>query len=339
MTKIKQRTAKTIKSVNIHQAKIKKKLKTSHSKSKNKIKSNKKNLKSTELTSSKASTQAYSDISGTTTPSIKSKEDFLQYYQSEEKKTLQVYGREMLKYGESLEQKEPIPFDFLKKHTIPFEIRASMIQYISELLNKVKTEDQTFFLTVYIIDSYLSKTTNIVNEKEFFFISFTCLYIASKMESLRPFTIADVISLCHTTVGLDYTENEVFIKEKEIINTLQFNLMCFSSYDFMKTFICDFKANNAERIEMMKAEKAIELLETKCTEILKVSSMQVHFYQYDRELIAIAALIVSFDLLSTEKKFTKSIAYFLHFFINSLIKLSEDSKETIIQIYTELKEG
>ena len=173
MTKIKQRATKTIKSVNIHQAKIKKKLKTTHSKSKNQIKSNKKNLKSTELTSSKASTQAYSDISGTTTPSIKSKEDFLQYYQSEEKKTLQVYGREMLKYGESLEQKEPIPFDFLKKHTIPFEIRASMIQYISDLLNKVKTEDQTFFLTVYIIDSYLSKTTNIVNEKEFFFISFT----------------------------------------------------------------------------------------------------------------------------------------------------------------------
>ena len=152
MTKVKQRTTKTIKYDNIQQTKIKKKLKSSHSKSKHPSKPNKKNLKLQKLTSSKASTQAYSDISGTTTPSITSKEDFLQYYQSEEKNTLQVYGRDMLKYGESLDQNEPIPIDFLDKHTISLETRASMIQYISDLLIKVQIEDETFFLTVFIIN-------------------------------------------------------------------------------------------------------------------------------------------------------------------------------------------
>ena len=338
MTKVKQRAVKVIKCDNIQHSKFKKKLKSSNLKSKQQIKANKKNLKAKTLTSSKASTQAYSDISGTTTPSIKSKEDFLQYYQSEDKKTLQVYGHDILKYGESLEQKESIPFDFLHKHTFSIELRVNVLQYISDLLIKVKVEDHTFFLTVFVLDSYLNKTNESVNDNDFYLVAFTSLYVASKMESLQPFTIADVINLCQATVGHEYTESEVFEKEKEIINSLNFNLLCFSSYDFMKTFMCDFKVNNAERIEKMKAEKYIDLLETKCTEILKVLAMRVQFYQYSSSLISIAALIVAFDILKSQQKLTEEILHCLYTYINSLINLSGDSKDTIIKIYTEINE-
>lgn len=338
MTKVKQRAAKVIKCDNIQHSKFKKKLKSSNLKSKQQTKANKKNLKAKTLTSSKASTQAYSDISGTTTPSIKSKEDFLQYYQSEDKKTLQVYGHDILKYGESLEQKESIPFDFLHKHTFSIELRVNVLQYISDLLIKVKVEDHTFFLTVFVLDSYLNKTNESVNDNDFYLVAFTSLYVASKMESLQPFTIADVINLCQATVGHEYTESEVFEKEKEIINSLNFNLLCFSSYDFMKTFMCDFKVNNAERIEKMKAEKYIDLLETKCTEILKVLAMRVQFYQYSSSLISIAALIVAFDILKSQQKLTEEILHCLYTYINSLINLSGDSKDTIIKIYTEINE-
>ena len=158
------------------------------------------------------------------------------------------------------------------------------------------------------------------------------------MESLQPFTIADVINLCQATVGHEYTESEVFEKEKEIINSLNFNLLCFSSYNFMKTFMCDFKVNNAERIEKMKAEKYIDLLETKCTEILKVLAMRVQFYQYSSSLISIAALIVAFDILKSQQKLTEEILHCLYTYINSLINLSGDSKDTIIKIYTEINE-
>ena len=338
MTKVKQRASKVIKCDTIQTSKFKKKLKSSNLKSKQQTKANKKNLKAKTLTSSKASTQAYSDISGTTTPSIKSKEDFLQYYQSEDKKTLQVYGHDILKYGESLEQKESIPFDFLHKHTFSIELRVNVLQYISDLLIKVKVEDHTFFLTVFVLDSYLNKTNESVNDNDFYLVAFTSLYVASKMESLQPFTIADVINLCQATVGHEYTESEVFEKEKEIINSLNFNLLCFSSYDFMKTFMCDFKVNNAERIEKMKAEKYIDLLETKCTEILKVLAMRVQFYQYSSSLISIAALIVAFDILKSQQKLTEEILHCLYTYINSLINLSGDSKDTIIKIYTEINE-
>lgn len=338
MTKVKQRASKVIKCDTIQTSKFKKKLKSSNLKSKQQIKATKKNLKAKTLTSSKASTQAYSDISGTTTPSIKSKEDFLQYYQSEDKKTLQVYGHDILKYGESLEQKESIPFDFLHKHTFSIELRVNVLQYISDLLIKVKVEDHTFFLTVFVLDSYLNKTNESVNDNDFYLVAFTSLYVASKMESLQPFTIADVINLCQATVGHEYTESEVFEKEKEIINSLNFNLLCFSSYNFMKTFMCDFKVNNAERIEKMKAEKYIDLLETKCTEILKVLAMRVQFYQYSSSLISIAALIVAFDILKSQQKLTEEILHCLYTYINSLINLSGDSKDTIIKIYTEINE-
>lgn len=338
MTKVKQRAAKVIKCDNIQHSKFKKKLKSSNLKSKQQTKANKKNLKAKTLTSSKASTQAYSDISGTTTPSIKSKEDFLQYYQSEDKKTLQVYGHDILKYGESLEQKESIPFDFLHKHTFSIELRVNVLQYISDLLIKVKVEDHTFFLTVFVLDSYLNKTNESVNDNDFYLVAFTSLYVASKMESLQPFTIADVINLCQATIGHEYTESEVFEKEKEIINSLNFNLLCFSSYDFMKTFMCDFKVNNAERIEKMKAEKYIDLLETKCRDILKVLAMRVQFYQYSSSLISIAALIVAFDILKSQQKLTEEILHCLYTYINSLINLSGDSKDTIIKIYTEINE-
>ena len=338
MTKVKQRASKVIKCDTIQTSKFKKKLKSSNLKSKQHTKANKKNLKAKTLTSSKASTQAYSDISGTTTPSIKSKEDFLQYYQSEDKKTLQVYGHDILKYGESLEQKESIPFDFLHRHNFSIELRVNVLQYISDLLIKVKVEDHTFFLTVFVLDSYLNKTNESVNDNDFYLVAFTSLYVASKMESLQPFTIADVINLCQATVGHEYTESEVFEKEKEIINSLNFNLLCFSSYDFMKTFMCDFKVNNAERIEKMKAEKYIDLLETKCTEILKVLAMRVQFYQYSSSLISIAALIVAFDILKSQQKLTEEILHCLYTYINSLINLSGDSKDTIIKIYTEINE-
>ena len=338
MTKVKQRTAKVIECGGIQHNKFKKKLKSSNLKSKQQTKANKNNRKAKALTSSKASTQAYSDISGTTTPSIKSKEDFLQYYQSEEKKTLQVYGHDILKYGESLEQNESISSDFLDRHNCSIELRVIVLQYISDLLIKVKVEDHTFFLTVFVLDSYLNKTNDTVNENDFYLIAFTSLYIASKMESLQPFTIADVINLCQATIGREYTESEVFEKEKTIINSLNFNLISFSSYDFMKTFMCDFKVNNAERIEKMKAEKYIDLLETKCTDILKVISMRVQFYQYNSSLIAIAALIVAFDILKSQKKFTEEILHCLYTYINSLINLSGDSKDTIIKIYTEINE-
>ena len=269
---------------------------------------------------------------------IETKKDFIQYYQQEDKNIIRTYGNEIFKYGRFLESIHQIPHTFLKNHQIEHNLRAKIVNYLFELIKVSKTEYQVFFLTVYIMDSFLSKTSKKHHDSEFFLVAFTSLLVSSKLECTKPFTIIDILQLCCKISKSSYTENDIREKETEIMLTLNFDFVNYSAYDFAETFIFDFTSNNSNEIDKFKMKDYVDTLDHICLHLLKVLLLDVEFNKYNQSLIAIACMIISYEILiSNYPDITQEISSFLYTWINSLMSETRYPKEKVMEIYHEIK--
>lgn len=317
-------------------SRIKKKIKFVVKKQRKQIK---RYLKPRKKDFSKRSTEMQSVTADSSLKStIDTKEEFVQYYQQEDKKIIRTYGNEIFKNGRSLELTHQIPYIFLKNHQIDHTLRAKIVNYLFELIKVSKTEYQAFFITVYIMDSFLSKTTKKHHDTDIFLVAFTSLYISSKLECVKPFTIIDILQLCCKISKSNYTKNAILEKEKEILLTTNFDFINYSAYDFAKTFISDFTSNNPNEIGKFKMKDYVDTLDHICLHLLKVLLLDVEFYKYNQSLIAIACMIVSYEILiSNYLDITQEISSFLYTWINSLVSETRYPREKVMEIYHEIK--
>ena len=171
---------------------------------------------------------------------INNEEDFTAYYSQEENKALiKRYGIDLLSLGKMMEQSQWIPVDFLSRHEIKEHHRANVIEFIYLLITSTKMEIQTFFLCVYIMDSFMTKVQRSICKDEFALIAFTSLLLASKKESTIPFSINDMASVINQSISSSekVTNSTIKQKEIEIMLTVNFDFVKFSLYDFIQIFI------------------------------------------------------------------------------------------------------
>jgi hypothetical protein len=135
-----------------------------------------------------------------------------------------------------------------------------------------------------------------------------------------------------------FTEKEIKETEIEMLNTLNFECVFVSSYDFIKTYFVDFNLNNFDNISKFQMERHISALETISIYFSKITLLQNCFYQYNQSSIAIVCIIIAYELLtSNSQRITNTTSAYLYKWVNSLIdKVNE--KEKIKEIYNEMKE-
>lgn len=69
-----------------------------------------------------------------------------------------------------------------------------MIDWMSEVLNTFKTSDQTYFLSVNIMDRYFKQVNRELKSNELHLVGVVSMFIASKYEDVIPLLMKTVVS-------------------------------------------------------------------------------------------------------------------------------------------------
>lgn len=98
-------------------------------------------------------------------------------------------------------------------------MRAILIDWLIDVHLKFKLLSETLYLTVNIIDRYLSQKLTI-HRSRLQLIGVSALLISTKYEEIYPPTVKDLVYITDNA----YTKNEILTMESEILVTLDFDI-------------------------------------------------------------------------------------------------------------------
>jgi hypothetical protein len=195
-----------------------------------------------------------------------SKEGINNYSKKENKNLLGRYGPELFYFAKDLEVLN-CDNNFFENHKIERQTRIKMVDWIIEVLSAYHSEPITFFLTMHLFDYYLSKTKQCVTNQDVHLLGLTCMFIASKMEDILPLRMSLIKNkIAHGK----FVSKEIKAKEKEILETVEFDVIICSPYEFIKTFVFDFCHNNEARIKALNLEKHIDAFDNAAIYLAKL---------------------------------------------------------------------
>ncbi|KAJ0770283.1 putative cyclin domain-containing protein [Helianthus annuus] len=111
------------------------------------------------------------------------------------------------------------------------EMRGILIDWLVEVCEEYKLKSETLYLTVTLIDQYLSKMY--IEKQRLQLLGITCMLIASKYEEIIAPRVED---FCFITDGT-YTRREVLDMEHQVVDMLSFQISVPTVIKFLRRFI------------------------------------------------------------------------------------------------------
>ncbi|XP_073127455.1 uncharacterized protein [Henckelia pumila] len=142
------------------------------------------------------------------------------------------YVDDIYQYYWVMEGQNPLMKNYMEiQKEITPQMRGILINWIIEVHMKFDLMEETLFLTVLLLDRYLS--LEIIKKSEMQLVGLTALLLASKYEDFWHPRVADLISISAET----YTRDQMLKMEKEMLRKLKFRLNEPTLYVFMLRFI------------------------------------------------------------------------------------------------------
>jgi hypothetical protein len=125
--------------------------------------------------------------------SLKKNINELTYYLDRENSLLlKQYGADVYEYSKEIEI-DNIAENFILRHKIVPEIRTKMVDWMIEVLSVYKSEIETFYLSVFIMDKFISLSPTILKTDDIHLIGITSMFIASKFEDIMPIRMNSIV--------------------------------------------------------------------------------------------------------------------------------------------------
>ena len=206
-----------------------------------------------------------------------------------------------------LENNFKIPKTFLDKHKINSSTRTLMVDWMIEVLSFFKNSDETLFLSVNIMDLFLSKSKNILKDENIHLLGITSMFIASKFQEIYPITLNDFVVKISFN---EYNENEIIATEKKIIEEISpESLLIVSIYDFIKSSCYEFYYYHRKLLTDAEFEIFKNLEKT----AVYLSKLILHYTCFSGEKSSIKAVACIFTAIKIIKT-----NFFLKFWNNNL---------------------
>ena len=209
---------------------------------------------------------------------------------------LQNYGEESYFYNKLLDKTVyKIPETFLQNHKITSIVRTKMIDWMIEVCSVLDFMDETFFLSVNILDIFLQRTKKIYHNTDIHLIGLTSIFTSSKFQEIYP---QSLINFSHK-VGHDiFTIVEIKNMETKIMSDVGMEILVSTSiYDFMKTYFYDFFCNNKKVIEKNCDIKMYKDIVITAKYLTKLILHYEYFYLYENSMKAIGCIITAIKLM------------------------------------------
>ena len=125
----------------------------------------------------------------------------------------------------------------LCRHGITEVGRARMIDWMYEVLTAFNMHEQTFFLSVQLMDRYISATEKHLRLEDLHLIGITCMFVASKYEDITPLFMVTIV----TRIGHNrFSRASILALERELLNTLKFKLAAVPTvFEFLERYLTD----------------------------------------------------------------------------------------------------
>ncbi|TNV77104.1 hypothetical protein FGO68_gene3756 [Halteria grandinella] len=158
------------------------------------------------------------------------------------------------------------------------KLRARMVNWMTDVLFTFKQSDHTFFLSVQILDRYLSKNP----ECDIHLLGVTAMFLASKFHDKNPFKL-DV--MCEKVAHFAFTTLQIKQMESQVLKELKFKLTGTPSpWEFIEAFLSLPSTDQALKDSPSQV----------CRYLCYLLALQQH--DYPPSLIAQAILLISFEL-------------------------------------------
>ncbi|CAG9334526.1 unnamed protein product [Blepharisma stoltei] len=199
--------------------------------------------------------------------------------------SLPYYACEIFDNLHKSETKFMVNPSYMDLHTeINYKMRAILIDWLVIVHYKFKFTPETLFITVNILDRYLSLKN--VSKHHLQLVGVTSLFIASKYEEIHPPAISNLVALTDNA----YTKEQIIEMEGDILRALDFQITNPSVLRFFermhKLALSDLAFDN---IEMYLGRYLIEL-----------SLIEYFMLKYKPSLIAASAVYLSRKLLNIQ---------------------------------------
>ena len=134
----------------------------------------------------------------------------------------------------SEEDRLKIDPDYLDKVQLHNEVkdtsRAFLIEWLIDVHRKFRLRPETLYVTVYIIDKFLSLKR--IKKLELHILGITAVLISTKYEEIYPPRLKDLLKVSEKR----FAKEDIVKMEALILMTLQFDVTSPSAYHFMERF-------------------------------------------------------------------------------------------------------
>ena len=206
------------------------------------------------------------------------------------------YGEETYFFNKTLEKEVfTIPETFLQNHKITSIVRTRMIDWMIEVCSIINYMDETFFLSVNVLDIFLQKTKKVYSNNDIHLIGMTSIFTSSKFQEIYP----QSLKIFAHRVGHDmFTLEQIKEMETQILTEIGMEVLVSTSiYDFLKTYFYDFYYNNKTVIEKNCDMKIFKDVMFTAKYLTKLILHYEYFYVYQDSIKAIGCIITAIKLM------------------------------------------
>ncbi|KAJ7957968.1 Cyclin [Quillaja saponaria] len=197
------------------------------------------------------------------------------------------YIDDIYTYYKKAENSSCVPSNYMAQQSdINEKMRGILIDWLIEVHYKFELMDETLYLTVNLIDRFLAIQP--MMRKKLQLVGVTAMLLGCKYEEVSVPVVDDLILISDKA----YTRKEVLEMEKQMINTLQFNLSVPTPYVFMRRFL---KAS--------QSDKKLELLSFF---IIELCLVEYEMLQFPPSLLAAAAIFTAQCTLTGYKQWSET---------------------------------
>ena len=158
-------------------------------------------------------------------------------------KKKEIYKNRLTSIGLKVPAYEKLIFNFIKKNQkkvnknsnymttqkdINEKMRAILVDWLVDVTEKFQMAPQSLFMTVDLLDRYLSKKQ--MERSKLQLLGITCLMIIGKYEEIYPPLLKDYIAVCDNA----FENKEILKMEAEVLSTLNFLVERSCSFIFLE---------------------------------------------------------------------------------------------------------
>jgi cyclin B len=168
------------------------------------------------------------------------------------------------------------------------KMRAILIDWLVEVHMKYRLRTETLFLTVNLIDRYLSCAQ--ITRKKLQLVGVAAMFIAAKFEEISPPALQDFVYITDNA----YTKEELLLMECAMLTTLKFKIVVPTAAHFFEQL---HRANNCDFVHRELAEYILEL-----------GLLDIRMLFYSPSHMVSAALLLSNEILGERPFWPDAIA-------------------------------